>query len=749
MTSVNPNFDYRYPYLQQQQTNSPAANKLYVETETSNVQLPEIYQYSDSDFENLSLKEKVKQYDPMGIVSPWFEHPILMLGSAGALSYGIDKFAQGCGGEYEKSLLYKATKFGDNIENSKIINSKPVQTIYGGLKSGSKKIAHLFKNSDVINSILHTPSLAEWSLPKGELLNQSQRVVHEFGNIVNTLKLTDIEKCASISEIGLDKAEKKWLKEFFNVDSLSKIAEQKRVNATLLRRLEIPTEEIKQILSLGEGATAATKDKLIKALGLSLDDLKKLQGEVSEETVKKVLAATKKVKGKIRIGAGEYSWLGPFQPFKRFIGCDGIHNKLYSMTLKEGAQTKTGKLMSILLQKCYHGFTFGGGKIGVLLFVAPHLVETMKNIKKADADQKVGTAINGIISSMSWVFTFPLALEIIHRIGGMQYAGMSKEQVAKYRELLHAFNDKVTNSANPEFFKDKGAYDAAKKQLKAELKALKPDPKKQTFITKICKKIGRFVTLDLERIKSYRNGNFIRNTVDRLPSIFRNGVGVPLRLIAWGVLSMFVLESAISKGIKKVFGNYYDSMKEEEHEANKKQQKQVLKDELQKALLEAQLLKTQQFNTTNPNEAPTMENNQAVVTNNNTTPVEPAEIKAASSEQSPVSINAEQPTRSDKTNNITHPSAQYIPNQNPGPEILKATENKKQNKIDNYTYIPSSENTIQAKSTDVKTNKYIPAQTAGNFTKTFDNSHLASALRRADRAEKQALDVLSGNFNNM
>ena len=42
--------------------------------------------------------------------------------------------------------------------------------------------------------------------------------------------------------------------------------------------------------------------------------------------------------------------------------------------------------------------------------------------------------------------------------------------------------------------------------------------------------------------------------------------------------------------------------------------------------------------------------------------------------------------------------------------------------------------------------KYIPSQLPGNVAKTFDNSGLEAALRRADRAEAKALQTLAGKF---
>ena len=86
----------------------------------------------------------------------------------------------------------------------------------------------------------------------------------------------------------------------------------------------------------------------------------------------------------------------------------------------------------------------------------------------------------------------------------------------------------------------------------------------------------------------------------------------------------------------------------------------------------------------------------------------------------------------------------YIPSPYPNPELF----NRKTEKRDNYTYIPSSENVIK-KNSQTEQLKYIPSQLAGNFTKTFDNSGLQSALARADRAEQRALQVLAGKFGPM
>ena len=95
-----------------------------------------------------------------------------------------------------------------------------------------------------------------------------------------------------------------------------------------------------------------------------------------------------------------------------------------------------------------------------------------------------------------------------------------------------------------------------------------------------------------------------------------------------------------------------------------------------------------------------------------------------------------------KTNTVTpvkqdYDNYTYIPSQD-------SAIPKTKSEYDNYTYIPSQDSVFSTKNDNI--NKYIPAQTPANIKKTFDNSGLASALKRADRAEANAIKILSGKF---
>ncbi len=726
MNSINQNINNPY-YLRKTFKANDFSN-----AESQEVQLPDMYNIPNNQSKPASFKETVKKADMMGMVYPWLEHPIFMAGTCAGLAYGVDKFSTACGGDYEKSLMGKTAKLGDRIATSKFAKSEFATKVSDFVKSAKNKFNKWTKNSDVINAIRFTPSQPEWSMVKDEMLSQEQRVVHEFTRITDGLQL-GVDKPTpgffdklfgrtgglTTEKLALTKEEKALVQGISN--------KEQAVNTVLLKRLGRSDSEIQRIIGLGNDATKAVKEEILKEMGLTADKLELIKKDNTGKYIKEVKAAAEKVKGKVWIGAGNYPLLGPAQIFERRIGCDEVYNRLHS--LSDGATTKTGRMLSKFVQRCHRGFTFGGGKLGVLMFVAPHLVETMIDAKKADPDAKVGTVANGIISAMSWVFTFPLGLKIMHSLTGMQYAGMSKDAVAKYREELGKFNARVTSNE----FKTKGEYDTARKELVGKLKALKKPAKPQNLLTKMCKKLGSFLTMDLEQIKSYRNGSFAGNTARKLPSFFKNLGGIPMRLILWGGITMFGLEALITKSTKSVFGKFYDRTKEEENEAMKEQQKQFLKADLQARMLEAQKKKLEAAQA--PKIQEEVKNNEAVqqqplpqvveqIENNQAQPAQTVENQQASNENI-------------KKND-------YIPNQNSNLNISEPTV--KTTKRDNYTYIPSQESVFNNQ-TKTQQQRYIPSQSAANIVRTFDNSGLDGALRRADRAEAKALEVLSGNFN--
>ena len=705
MTQINPNINqYNNLQYRQQQANS----------QQQPVKIPSYYYVPENSLMHKSFKETIKDADMMGMITPYIEHPILTLATWLGIGAGIDAYSKACGGKYEDSLVKKAANLGDSIENSKLVQSKPVQTVLDGFKAVKKKGGKVVQNSAILRAMRDTPSMPEWSMVKSQMFNQKQEVVQDFIKIADTLKLTEYGEKSEVylKDIGLSSKEKQMLKKTFGVSKVSEITEEKAVNQVLLHRLGRTPEQIKKIQDLGASAQTAVKKEILKEMGLDAKAIKAIKEDMFGEHIKTVEEAAKKVNGKVKIGAGHYKWLGILtKPFERTVGCDEVYNKLHSLS-KEGTKTATGRFMSKAMQMFHRGITFGGGKLGALLFIAPALVEVGCNVKKADNDQKIGTAVGGVIESTSWVLTFPLALKMMHSLCGAQYAGMNKDQVKNFRDALKAFNEKAKAGK----FADKEKYNAEKSALK---KMLKVDG--QNILTKGVRKLAQFVTMDLETFQGYKSKNVVANIGRKIPKVFRNVAGVPMRLVIWGLISMGVLDAGIKKASTAIFGKSYDSMKHEEDETAKKEQKQFLAEDLNRRLYEAQKIKQygKQPQVQQINPQGQMMATRGKETNSNAIPQVYQE--------------------DEKVDNYT-----YIPSSK---NVIP--HKTKKDGVDNYTYIPSSECKIPSDKTNENQRRYIPSQAAANIQKTFDNSGLQSALDRAQKAEDKALRVLAGNFDNI
>ena len=687
------------------------------------VRIPNYYYVPDT-YSPQSVKEVVKEnpfYDMF--LKPFVEHPVAVLATWLGLGVGLDAYSTACSGKYEDSLVKKAANFGDNIQNSKIIQNKPVQTVLKGFGTVGNAGKKAVQNSAILRAMKDTPTMPEWSTVKTQMFNQKQEVVQDFIRITEALKLDSAES-PSLKNIGLNDREITMLKKTFNVQKISQIPETEAVNQVLLDRLGKTPEEIKKIQGMGAASTKAVKTEILKEMGLDAEKLKLIKDDVYGKYINDVKTAAGKVKGKVKMGAGHYSWMGPLtKPFERTVGCDEIFNKLHSMS--DGAKTGTGRFMSKAMQMIHRGLTFGGGKLGALIFIAPLLVELGINVKKADKDQKIGTAANGFVDNISWVFTFPLALRMMHSIGGIKNAGMGKEKVEQYRKLVEDFNKRVEPTIlkdgikvpNPNTFKTKHEYDVARSVVEKQLKELRT-VKGQNIFTRGLRKLAGCITPDLCRLNSYRNSNFAANTARKVPAFFRNASGIPIRFGIWGLISMGVLSAALTKCTTAIFGKSYDAMKQDERKADKKKQEKFLKEDLNQRLYDAQ--KAKQFGRQPAVQAqPPVQN---IMTTKGTSP-----------------YSSQIPTPDTDVDNYT-----YIPSQQ---NIIPHTI--KNSKVDNYTYIPSQECTIKSDKVNEAQRKYIPSQAAANIQKTYDNSGLQSALDRAQKAEDKALRVLAGNFEGM
>ncbi len=706
----------------------PRAPASAVRPQPQLVRIPDFYIPEEKN----SLVENFKE-SPMystlikGFFGPLIEHPVASLLTWFGCGFLLDKYTAACGGEYDKSLLKKVTNFGDKLEKSKFIQSKPMQSVLGLFSSGSSKFGNIIQKNPVLNAIWKTPTNPELELVKSEMIPQRQRIVHDFNQIVNALELTT-DKSVGLNKLALDKSEIKRIKSMASVLN----TEEKSASYIQLRRLGVDENKIiKDIITKPDGGVAETKKAILKAFGdKDIEWLKSIKEDSLGNKINEVQEATRRVGGKVKIGLGEFKPFGLNlgfinAPIKRVLGCDNVHNRLYS--LGEGAKTPTGRFMSRFMQMVHRGLTFGGGKLGVLLFIAPAFVETAINVHKAEPDQKVGTGVSNLVNHISWVFTFPFALQIMHHLFGAKYAGLSGSKIEEIRNKRNAINEKNKLNGTEKGYESYKEWDKARAKFNDFVKKTrKANFKNQKWYNNIFARFASLFTPDLGKLDAYNTGNWFTTKLSQARNLPRNMFGVPARLVIFGLLTMGVLDTILNKGIKLIFGDSYDSMKEEEIKDAKKEQKKFLKEDLTERLYDAQRKKLENMNKNNAVSRPDSAGSQAVSHHGRAN--QPAALRENDA------LTAGQPD-----------NYSYIPSQN---NVIKTSAQNA--KRDNYTYIPSQDSTIQSKEDGSKTTRsYIPSQKAADISKTWDNSGLQSALARADRAENRALKVLAGNFEGM
>ena len=757
MAEINQNYAYnnqapnytvptqaaQYPPRQAQQRPVPP-RRVYAQQKPQQPYIPPYYRPQDEGAQE-SFTERLKEADMMGIVTPFIEHPLAVLGTWLGFGVGLDAYAKACSGPYEKSLPAKAARLGDSIEQSAIVQSKPVKAVLTSIGSGWKKLKKFaYDKSEIVKAMVDTPTQPEWGMTKSQMNTHEQELANEFTRLLHELNLDNENMFGEGHKgfsLGLTKKEEKDLLTKFSKKNLSEIPKDKKSIYTLLKRFKINEDEIDRCLVSGNGVQE-TKDIILKELGLEAGDLKKFTEDLSKENLNKIKKACEKASGKLWIGGGHYKLLGPLKfLFERKIEASKTYNEFKSIAekginspIKAGAKTATGRFISKAMQITHSGLTWRNGKLGALIFISPMLVEVGQNVIKADKDEKVGTAASGIINAATWILTFPLAVKIMHAFGGIKNLGLTPDKVKLRDQWIKDFNEKAGSSWTDKIankfdgrklfectFSEK-AYRTARQELENDIKGLYP---KQGLFKKAIRKIAGFLTLDLGNIKGYNGGNAFQKFIGGLPHFLKDLVGIPMRFAVWIFISTFVLDGIISKITAAIFGKPHDAEKDIENKENKKAQKEFLKEDLNNRIIELAKQKQQAMQPVLAQQRPVQRQNMIAT-------------KGHAQFEGPLP-QVQQPMQEESVDNYT-----YIPSQK---NIIQTSSEKSNN--DNYTYIPSQNNTIKTEKPTGNIRHYVPSQRAANIDKTFDNSGLQKALDKADKAEKKALKILGGNFEGM
>lgn len=545
-----------------------------------------------------------------------------------AIAKGMDYYAKKSRGDFEKTVHHKVGQFGDDITSHVKYSRFGKSSFANSLNNGFNRFKRFLKNNvvdkfKVTRAFAYTPSRPELDMVKGQANGMCGMQLFDYPQqgeqFVKPLKHIEDLDCYGASKADI----KKW-------KALIDKAPTAKVKNEILQRAELETilqnsrlkrtpaqiaKEISDFKALNMG------DKMLKLRDMkafewgynNFAEMEAVQKNIQEK-MPRVLEACHDANPKMfaRIWGTNHSKWGRIKTwlFGREVYASETANKLAgslgNVNLKENPELanvlkNTGldaKIPKSVLGKFFAKYNnlilegatnrVAGGKF-VALMQAAYLADVLyKTAKTEGASEKVKTFAERFTEMVAFFVAMPLSIQLMHRIGGLQYAGMTKEQVEAYRKALKVHN----NTAMAGLFKDKTAWKASKDNLKQMLNAGVKNP-----ITKLFKAVGRIVTVGLEQIRPYdkkdiadiaKDGTktYRKGVFSKIKDLFRHPkfgmkqmAGYPMRIILGMMIILPFLSKIAVKGSHLVFGkpkkSVLDEGKEPEQNAQLNQQTQI------------------------------------------------------------------------------------------------------------------------------------------------------------------------------
>lgn len=560
------------------------------------------------------LKENVQDTYVANRVTNTTDDPKGMLWTAGltipawyAIAKGMDKYAEHCRGDYEKTIPGKIGAWGDRVSETLGKNSF-VQAIGNAYKSFKKFVrTKIVDKSRILRAFCDTPSKPELSMVRdqargmlGFCATDWDQVVENF--IRETHHVDDLAAYgAKASEIEAYKAR------ISKLPKAQQAAELQRAEFELLKKYSRGGNSfVSKSLAEFSALDAASRSKLLKdakAFEFGLKDfaefelIKKNRPDYLHRIMESTHNANRNMFS-IAYEAKPTLW-GRFKRFlfgRKVYGSE-IANKMASSignetltpemakALKDtGLDTKVpksafGKFIAKYNNIVLEGATnrVAGGKL-IAIMQAWFLAEAIYKSAKAEggAGEKAKTFAERFTELVAMFACIPPAIMLMHKVGGLQYAGMSKQEVEAFRKHLAEFNEKVMAGKM-----SKAEYKAGKKALRKELKAGVKNP-----FTNLCKRIGRIVSVGLEQIRPYQAKASTRKTVmEKIKDMFKSPghfkfgfkqmAGYPMRIILGMMVIMPFFSKLAVKGCHKIFGKPKHSLLDEDKEPKPEAQQQA------------------------------------------------------------------------------------------------------------------------------------------------------------------------------
>ena len=589
------------------------------QTQSQNTQQQQAMQAANPEL----LKQNIQDSYVANRVSETTDDPKGMLYTAAiglptwfGITQGMDYVNKKCRGNYEDTVLYKVGNFGDKVSNyvtdSKLAKSSFGQSVSGGFGKFKNFLrTKVIDKSRILRAFFDTPSRPELGMVLDQYMGMPGFLMQDYPQhgekFMSLLKHVEDLDCYGATSDEIKKF-KDLIEKAVTPEAKREILQNAEVETILKnsRKNLTPAQinsELSAFKALDDKAKLA-KLKDMQAFEWGYKDFQTYEKIMKEhhKYLPEILEATNKANKKMqaRIWGSNSSKLGKLQKTifgreiyatenaNKFAAALGNYNPNENPELdkvvkqlgldKKLPKTAFGKGFLKYVGMITEGATnrFAGGKL-VAIMQAGYLADVIYKSAKAEGgfSEKAKSFAERFTEMVSFFVCMPFALKLMHHIGGLQYAGMDKKGVEAYRQALNAHNQKAMAGG----FADKKAWKDSVKNLKEMRNAGVKNP-----ITKLFKRVGRIVTVGLEQIRPYDNKAIVREGVwGKIKDLFRHpkfGVkqmaGYPMRAILGMIVLLPMFNKIAVKGSHLIFGkpkhSVLDEGKEEEKAKDAKSQ---------------------------------------------------------------------------------------------------------------------------------------------------------------------------------
>ena len=550
---------------------------------------------------------------------------LLAIPSWFAIAKGMDKFAEKTRGDYDKTIYHKIGQFGDDVtshvKNSAFGRSSFGQSLNNGFKNFKSFVRkNVIDRFRITRAMAYTPSRPENPM----VLTQADGMLGFFGGDFPQVAENFLKESCSLDDLvryGADSNDINNFKKAFNSATTKEARELvlQKAEFECLQKYSRGTPLTGSALNnaVSDFAKLSAKDRIaklkdMKSFELGAKDFKDLEYvktnihnnhakiiEMSSRWNKKMFSRaylTKKsplnwlkrkflnrdvygseFTNKMAASIGNMD-LNAHPEYKQALQKAGLLDKIPKSAL--------GRFLNKYTNVILEGATnrVAGGKL-VALMQAFYFADVLYKSMKADGmSEKMKSFAERFTEMVAFFVAMPMAIKLMHSIGGLQYAGMTKEQVEAYRAHLKAHNMKAMSGK----FADKAEWKASKKALQKELNAGVKNP-----ITKLFKKVGRIVTVGLEQIRPYDKKDiadiaadgtktYRKGIMSKIKDLFRHpkfGIkqmaGYPMRIVLGMMIILPFLSKIAVKGSHLIFGKPKNSVLDEGKEQPQQAQKQT------------------------------------------------------------------------------------------------------------------------------------------------------------------------------